>query len=353
LFVEDNKRIPKMGKAKLALNTIWSWSAHEDLLTLLRREKPDLVHFHNTFPLISPSAYSACRAMGVPVVQSLHNYRLSCPAATFFRAGQPCEACLGKSFAFPGVQHKCYRNSALQTSVVASMLTYHQWRDTWRKMVTVYIALSEFSRAKLVQSGLPAPKIMVKPNFVESPLASHSSAGRGYVLFAGRLSNDKGVSTLLDAWSGLDDIPLKVAGDGPLRADVETFNAVNKSFEFLGYRARQDVLAYMRQARFLVFPSEWYEVFPMTIVEAFASSLPVIASRLGAMAELIRDGETGLLFAPGDPKDLADKVRWLWRHPEEASRMGRAAREEYQKKYTPERNYQLLMQIYTQALNAI
>ena len=340
-----------MSRAALASGTTWSRPTRYHLLEMLRDARPNVAHFHNTFPLISPSAYSACREVRVPVVQTLHNYRLLCPAATFFRDGHVCEECLGKTPPWPGVMHGCYRGSRSQTAVVAAMLTTHRCLQTWKKQVDMYIALTEFSRRKFIEGGIPSDKIVFKPNFVHPDPGATESKGR-YALFVGRLSREKGLLTLLRAWQYLKKIPLKIAGDGPLMGEVQGFVRKQKlsNVELLGWCTREEVLRLMKGALFLVFPSEWYEGFALTIVEAFACGVPVIASRMGAMAEIVEDDRTGLHFTPEDPEDLAAKFEWAWAHPKQMMVMGREARAQYKQKYSAERNYQRLMEIYQMAI---
>lgn len=287
----------------------------------------------------------------MPVVQTLHNYRLICPNALFLREGKVCEDCLGKTIPYPALLHSCYRRSFAATAVTVAMLVFHRLLGTWRNQVDVYIALTEFARQKFIQGGLPAEKIVVKPNFIDPDPGERSSQG-DYALFVGRLAVEKGVSNLLAAWQHLPDVPLKIAGDGPLldqlRAQSEALGL--RQVEFLGRRDHDSVIDLMKGARFIVFPSVYYEGFPVTIVEAFACGLPVIASRLGAMQEIIQHGRTGLHFTPADPQDLAQKVREAWSNPGLTLEMGHNARAEYDAKYTAERNYQMLMQIYQTAI---
>jgi glycosyltransferase involved in cell wall biosynthesis len=350
-----------IGRAGLAARTIWSRQNHNELRSLLHRLKPDIVHFHNTFPLISPSAYAACREAAVPVIQELHNYRLLCPSAEFFRDGHPCEDCLGKTPPWPGVLHACYRSSRSQTAVVAAMLTAHRFRGTWRRDVDVYIAGTEFVRQKFIEGGFPPDKIVVKPNFVPNDPSAGGHDGN-FVLFVGRLTTNKGlqtllkamgVETLLKAWELLEGaVPLHIVGAGPLAETVRHAAESSPSIEYVGRLERSSVLALMRQAPTLIFPSEWYEPFGLVMVEAFACGLPVIGSRLASMAEIIDDGRTGLHFTPGDPADLAAKIQWAWTHPQEMQHMGMEARREYETKYTAERIYDQLMQIYERAMAA-
>ncbi len=334
-------------KALLPLRMIWARDAVRDLRALIAAEKPDVAHFHNTHFMISPAAYTACCEAGVPVVQTLHNYRLSCPAATFFRDGRVCEDCLGKGIAWPGVVHACYHNSRVLTGAVAATLAFHRLRRTWSQAVDVYIALTEFGRQKFVQAGLPAHKITVKPNFVSPDPGWREPAG-DYAIYMGRLSPEKGCRELLQAWRDLAGISLKVVGAGPLRDELVDYAGRQRltQVEFVDWLPREAALDVLGQSRVMVLPSTWYEGLPMTIIEAFACGVPVIASRTGVMAEIVTDGVTGLHFAAGDPADLAAKVRWAWDHPAEMAEMGRAARREFEQKYTAERNYAQLLRIY-------
>ena len=346
---ETNERISGMNRLVLAGTTIWSRDAHRTLGNLVRQTGAGIVHFHNTFPLLSPAVYSACKQAGAAVVQTLHNYRLVCPNGLLFRDGAPCEDCVGRTPPLPGMVHGCYGGSRAQTGVIAAMLTAHRLRGTWRQDVDAYVALTEFSRQKLIEGGLPAAKVAVKPNFLD-PAPERGLAGGEFFLFAGRLSPEKGVKTLLEAWaSQCPPAPLRIAGGGQLLGDVQDAANVNPMVEHLGPLDRPALLKQMRQARMLIFPSQVYENFPVTLVEAFACGLPVIASRVGAMAEIVDDGRTGLHFNPGDPDDLRAKVRWAWEHPDEIDRMAAEARREYEAKYTGEENYQQLMAIYDRA----
>jgi glycosyltransferase involved in cell wall biosynthesis len=337
----------------LAGRMVWARDTRREIASLIHSQKPDLVHVHNTFLMVSPSVYAACKEAHIPVVQTLHNYRLLCPAAIFFRRGSVCEECLEHSL-WRGVLHGCYRDSRAETSAVALMLAVHRWRRTWTWGVDRFIVLSGFSRQKFIKGGIPAEKMTVKPNFVYTDPGCRAGGGE-YALFIGRLSPEKRVVTLLAAWQQLQvRIPLRIIGGGP---ELEFLEARAKQMglsdvRFFGQLPREEVIAALKGARFLVFTSEWYENFPMTIVEAFACGVPVICSRLGAMKEIVADGCTGLHFTPGNADDLAAKVEWAWAHPEEMTAMGRAARAEYEAKYTAERNYTLLMEVYQRALDS-
>jgi glycosyltransferase involved in cell wall biosynthesis len=338
-------------KARSAKRMIWSSESTRDLRLLIAHEKPDLVHFHNTFFMISPSAYYICQKMGVAVVQTLHNYRLLCPNALFLKNGMVCERCLGKTPPWPGVLHGCWQASRLNTLGVATMLTVHRLLDTWNRQIDQFIALSSFAQGKFIQGGLPDEKIRIKPNFVHTDPGPGEADGN-YAIFVGRFWPFKRMITLLDAWRDLRGIPLKIAGGG---REANLVTQMIKKFriediELMGFRPHEEVFPLLKNARFLVFPTECYEGFPMTIAEAFASGVPVVASRLGSIEEIVEDGRTGLLFSPGDAEDLARKVQWAWTHEKEMRAMGKEGRREYETKYTAERNYQMLVDIYHLAL---
>ena len=345
-----NDQVKQVNRLTLAKDTVWNTSAYRELGALIRRERPHVVHFHNTLPLVSPAGYYAARAEGVPVIQTLHNYRLLCPVALFFRDGRVCEDCMGKAVPWPGVVHRCYRGSRTASGVIATMLTVHRALRTWTEMVDVYVALTEFARNKFIEGGLPAGKIVVKPNFV-APDPGRGQGGGGYALFVGRLAPEKGTETMLAAWDRLGTrIPLKIVGDGPLRDRVVEAAARQSNVEWLGHRPVEDVHALMGKADMLVFPSQWYETFGRVAAEAFAAGTPVIAANIGAVAELVEHGRTGLKFRPGDPEDLVTQVEWALSHSAELRSMREEVRAEFEAKYTAERNYRTLMEIYEAAL---
>ncbi|MHB8218682.1 MAG: glycosyltransferase, partial [Candidatus Sulfotelmatobacter sp.] len=281
-------------RISLAKRTIWASDTQKELLALLQQEKPDVVHVHNTFVMISPSIYFACYQAKVPVVQTLHNYRLLCPAATFFRDGKVCEECL--TSLWRGVQHACYHDSYSATAVVALMLGSHRLRNTWNREISSFVALSQFARNKFIEGGLPEDRIFIKPNFVHPDPGARSGDGE-HALFVGRLSPEKGVSTLLAAWKRLpQSIPLVIIGGGPDRELLEAQVAQEKltNVQFRGQLPREQTLAAINNARFVIIPSAWYETFCMAIAESFACSTPVICSRMGVMQELVADGRTVL-----------------------------------------------------------
>ena len=350
-YVEDNRRIAEIGRTATAVRTVWSSGTRLRLLTLLRRHRPAVAHFHNTFPLISPAAYWACAETGTPVVQTLHNYRLLCAAALFFRAGRPCEDCMGTRVTWPAVLHACYRGSRVETAGVSLMQGTHRLLGTWRKKVDLFVALSEFSKRKFIEGGIAEERIAVKPNFVHPDPGPRVALDGDFALFAGRLSTEKGIRVLLDAWMNLPHVPLVICGDGPMRSVVDRFARARPSgaVHACGAVARQKVLDLMQRARFLVFPSNCYENFPLAIAEAFACGLPVISTDIGAAAEIVDDGRTGTHFRSGDPLGLAAAADRLWGRPLQARDMGAEARTDFLSKYTAEANYELLMGLYSRA----
>lgn len=337
-------------RAGLAATTLWSRSSRARVRSALATARADVAHFHNTFPLVSPAVYGTCREQGVAVVQTLHNYRLLCPSATFFRDGKPCEDCLGRTPPWPAIVHACYRGSRAQTAVVAAMLTAHRMRRTWARDVDVFVALTAFSRQKFIEGGVPANRIAIKPNFAEPDPGAGQDARSGY-LFAGRLVEEKGIRTLLRAWTtpGVD-ARLRIAGDGPLAAEVMAAAERCSNIEYIGPLAREALHGEMRRAQALVFPSLWYEGFPVTIAEAFACGLPVIASRIGSLAEIVEDGRTGRLFTAGDSRALAGAVAPTRVAPSALAAMGAEARREYEARYSGPRNHEMLLDIYDRAI---
>jgi glycosyltransferase involved in cell wall biosynthesis len=331
---ESNQTIQNIGHLKTAARTIWSTPAYRLVREKLRQRKYDVMHVQNFFPLLSPSVYYAARSEGVPVVQTLRNYRLLCPKASFFRDGKVCE------------------ESRAGTAVVASMLTAHRFLHTWSNAVDVFVALTEFSKRKFVEGHLPERKILVKPNFVYPDLSIGDGGGK-YCIFVGRLAPEKGIGTLLKAWEHLDKhFVLKIIGDGPLANQVGDAARKMCNVEWLGWRIKEETHSLVARAYCLIFPSEWYEGMPRTVIESFAVGTPVLAANIGSMKEMIRDGENGILFKAGDRCDLGLAVRRFLDDSARISSMRRSARADFESKYTAEQNLPLLLDIYERAIQA-
>ncbi len=345
LYLRDNHEIAEQGTVRTAAASIWSGYTWRDFQSELDHVQPDLIHIHNTFPLISPSVYWAASKKRIPVVQTLHNFRLFCVQAMFLRDGAVCEDCLGAT-PWRGVMHGCYRGSRPHSGALALSLTAHRVMGTFRNKVARYIALNEFCRTKFAEGGLPRERIRIKPNFVDVP--EFESGRRHGALFVGRISPEKGADVLAGAARAMSGLQLTVIGTGPQQPRLAALPGVTS----LGWQEQGVVREHMRRAAYLVMPSVWYENFPRTLVEAFACGLPVIASRIGALAELVEPGHTGLMFEPGSAKSLQRTLTWAERNPERMREMGSNARRVYEREYTGSRNYEHFMSIYAEALGA-
>jgi glycosyltransferase involved in cell wall biosynthesis len=352
VYTRSNDDVAGQSRLALAGQTLWSQRTAYELEALITRFRPDLIHAHNTFPLLSPSLYWAAQRAAVPVVQTLHNFRLICLNALFLREGEVCEDCMGH-VPWKGVTRACYRGSRLASAALASMLVLHRGLGTYRNKVSRYIVLNEFCRDKFIEGGLPAERVVVKPNFVDwdeprivpSPFPEGGGEKRG-LLFVGRLSAEKGIATLAEAMQLVPSAELRVAGDGPEAGRLEGVLGVVRLGSLSGAAVRIE----MGRALALVVPSIWYETFGLVAIEAFACGTPVVASRIGALATLVQDGKTGLLFEPDSARDLADKMAWALAHPDEMAAMGRNAREQFEAEFSPEVNYRRLMEIYDEAI---
>jgi glycosyltransferase involved in cell wall biosynthesis len=344
---DEISRLPLLEKVTLPGRILWSSEDRRRVGALIRRSAPEIMHVHNTFPLISPSVLGAAREFGLPVVATLHNYRLMCSNGLLFRDGAPCELCVGRS-AWPAVVHRCYRDSRVASMPVALGIEAHTRLKTWTRDVSAFVALSKFARRKFMEAGLPAERILVKPNFALPPSQIREGPG-GFALFVGRLSAEKGVDLLIDAWSS-ELAPLQIVGEGHAGAVLKK-RAVRHgpSVQFLGPLSHERTMQIVRNARALVVPSRSYEAFPLVVAEAYAHAVPVIAPAAGAFPEIVRHGKTGLLFVPGDSNSLRARAVELM-DPPTSRRMGEAARQLYEDRYTPKRNLELLVHIYERVI---
>lgn len=347
-FTLHNDDVDELSKPRLAAGTIWSRKSAKRLRELVRQHRPDIVHFHNTLPLMSPSCYYAARSEGAAVVQTLHNYRLLCPKATFFRDNRTCEDCLHKKIKWPAIRHGCYRDSRAASAAVTAMLTVHGVLGTYRKQVDAFIACSEFTREKMIEGGYPGELIHTKPNFVPTDPGVGSGAG-GYPMYLGRLSQEKGIAVLVKAWDQMPDSPLMVVGKGPMQDDIEALTQRHAKVTHEPWVSFPRLGELLGNAAFLILPTMNYEGFPKVIVEAYAHGVPVVASKIGAMAYVIEDGVTGRHVKYDDADDLARVVRELLADPDQLARMRRGARAAYESLYTAEANYQTLVDIYDKA----
>ncbi|HET6297849.1 MAG TPA: glycosyltransferase [Kribbella sp.] len=343
---DDIAQMSRKDRALLPFRSVWSFADERDLTFRLRERRPDIVHVHNTFPLLSPSVLRAARREGLPVVATLHNFRLMCANAVLQRDGGPCEACVGR-IPWRGVAHGCYRGSKAQSLPLATGIAVHNAFHTWQRYVTTLIAPSEFVRSRYIAGGFKPEKIVVKPHAVPHSGAVRTGPGDA-VVFLGRLTEDKGFADLLRAWdSSLGK--LVVIGDGPLRGEADARALTDPSVSVLGELPWADCMEVLRSARVAVVPARSYETFGLVVVEAFAHGVPVVASRLGALAELVDDGETGALTEPDDSEGLR-KALGLLTHPATSIACGLRARQVYLDRFTPERDLAATERIYADAI---
>lgn len=313
------------------------------------RECPDLVHIHNFFPQLTPSIHKTLAARGLPIVQTLHNYRLLCANAMFMRDERVCELCLGGGN-HHALFHRCYRGSLPATLAVLRMQNAAIGDEGWQRSVSQFIALTQFSRSKFIEGGLPGEKIAVKPNFVPDPgLVEPGEHERSGALFVGRIAPGKGVSALVEASRFMPALSVTIVGDGPDLALLRQRAPANVSFT--GQLPGEQVLAKMKRAAMLIMPSSWYEGFPVTLVEAFSCGLPVIAPRLGSLGEIIENGRNGLLYEPDDPAGLRDMIKAAFADAAARHRMSQGARTAYEQCFSPDTNFAQLMDIYHTALD--
>ena len=347
---------PLVGALRGALATPWNPFAARAVRRAIERERPDVMHVHNTFPLLSPAIFRAARGTATATVATLHNYRNFCAAAVLTRDGAPCTRCLDERSAWPAVRYGCYRGSRAATLPLAAMTSLHRRAGTWRNDVDRFIALTRFQRGVVVRAGLDEERVRVKPHFLASPAPAIPFGERdASVLFVGRLGPEKGVRPLVEAWLrwGAAAPRLELIGDGPERAALEALaagSAGGARVAILGPMAFGDAQARLARARLLVLPSVCIEGFPMVIREAYAAAVPVAASRLGPLPELVRDGATGVLFEAGDPEAIRVAVSGVWSDQERLAGMAQAARGEFEAKYTAEAGYGALIGIYEEAI---
>lgn len=330
-----------LGLARIGGHAVWSRAAVSEVRRLVRTRRVDVVHCHNLFPMLSPAVLAAAAKEGSAVVVTLHNYRFLCLPSTFLRDGAVCEDCLGR-LPWPGVLHRCYRNSLLGSGALAASLTLHRGLGTLNQ-VHGYLAVSGFLRDKYVGAGFPPSRISLKPNFV--PAVRQREGPGDYFLFLGRLSTEKGLATLVEI-SRQTPAPVVVAGDGP---DRDLVRNAPPSLDYRGNLLGHELPPLLAGARALLVPSRWYEGAPRVVLEAYAAGVPVLASRIGALPELVEDGESGLLAAPDDVPAWRAAVERLCEDAE-SERMGARARRLWQERYSPERGLENLEQAYRSSL---
>lgn len=352
LFSNDQIKTP-LDKLKSALGCVFNPTSRKIVINKINAFKPDIIHIHNFFHVASPSILYAARKYKIPVVMTLHNYRLICPSAILFFNNRIYEKSIHKIFPFDAIIKGVYRNSRLETAMVAFTTGIHKVLGTWKTKVTRYIALTEFARNKFLDSSLKVSphQIVVKPNFVED-FGTNLSERENFYLFIGRLSEEKGIFKLLDSARSLPDISFKIIGDGPLKDEVMLAAQEHRNLEYLGFQQKEFIVEQLKKAKALLFPSVWYEGFPMTILEAFSCGTPVIASNLGGPGEIINDEVNGLLFNWKDTEAFGDAIKRLQGDPDFQRKLCINARQTYDALYTPEKNYKFLLNIYKEAISS-
>jgi len=346
--VVDNRDLsPWLGPLLTAWRLPWSRPSYRRLTALLRAERPDVVHFHNIFPQITVSAYDACRDLGIPVVQTLHNFRIWCAAGTFYRSGAICRECVDHG-PDRAVRYRCYRGSGAGSRAVVRMQRSAAERRVWTTRVDRFIALTPFAKKTVIELGLPADRVVVKPNFCRPPTEPRSTPGDS-ALFVGRLAPEKGVEVAVRAFLEMPGRRLRIAGSGPEEGALRSLAGGAPNIEFLGAVPPGQVESLMRASAFLIVPSLWYEMFPRVVVEAFAMRLPVVASRLGSLADIVVDGETGALFEAGDAGDLRRCCERLLADGNANATLGLQAGIRHDRDYSPKVSRDALLRIYGDA----
>ncbi len=349
-YVLHNDDVARYTRLQLLGKTVWSREARHDIRERVLTFKPDVVHVHNTLPLMSPSIYSAARSAGAAVVQTLHNYRLVCPGAYCQLDGTPCEKCVHKTFKWPAVRHACYRENRAATASIAGMLAAHHLLGTFRKHIDLMVTCSRFARDKFVAAGFDPDHIVCKPNFLREDLGVGHGDGK-FAMFLGRLSPEKGIGTLIEAWDRDDlDLPLHVAGGGPMADAVRDLARRRRNVKYLGHCPREMVEAELRAAALLVFPSQTYEGMPMTLLEAMQAGTPIVGSDRGAIPELVMAGKTGRVFPPGDADALRDAVKDMMGNPPALRSLRGSVRHTYEIQFSAEPAYRSLIDTYRRAI---
>ena len=348
LIRSNTKEIKGLGsKLSVAKNLSYSNFSKRLVYEEIRKIKPDIVHIHNFFPLWTTSILDACVENNVPVVMTLHNYRTICAKGDLFRGGKICEKCLNHSNYY-SVLYGCYQNSRIKSIPVAKMISDNQKKNILNNKVNCFITMSNFAKKKFIQANFLKKKLHIKTNFspVTISYISTKKVRQNFCLYVGRLSDEKGISTLLKAWENIN-YPLKIFGNGPL---INQLNKDQKNVTFFGHQNKKIILKEMRLAKLLIFPTECYEGNPLTILESFASGLPVLASNIGSVSEMIVDKHNGIFFKAGNIKDIRNKINWALSNPSKCDKISKNALNEFKKKYSKKTNYNLLIEIYKKAI---
>ncbi|MBA3523546.1 MAG: glycosyltransferase [Geodermatophilaceae bacterium] len=336
-----------LSAVRSATKSIWNVEVTREVAAKITSFRPDVAHVHTPFPLMSPAVFRTAKRLGVPTVTTLHSYRWSCVAATCFRDGHVCEDCVGKTLKLPGIRHRCYHGSLGASAALTGSLLLHRTIGTQQHKVDRWISLTGFGKRLLERDGLPADKIVVKPNSMPDPGEPTGPAAEPYVAIAARLVDVKGIETLLRAWPQVTPgLTLKIAGDGALRGAVEAAAAAYPTIEYLGWLGEAEVGALMAGARAMIVPSEWYEGLPLVVLRSLSYGTPLVVSDLENICEDIVGDDTGVAFATGDAAALAAALSGIVTAPQVWADRRAVARQSYLDRYTPEVDLARLEQIY-------
>ncbi|WP_158513354.1 glycosyltransferase family 4 protein [Exiguobacterium sp. ZWU0009] len=363
LYIESNSNINQNNKiqmVKTGINTIWSVSSFKKFRKILAELKPDIIHVHNTFPIISPSIYKAAKVQKIPLVQTLHNYRLVCSNGLLLKNGLPCEKCVGKKIPFESLKNRCYKDSLTGTFAINAMQVINKSTGNYNKNVDAYICLTEFAKNIMVRDGFPKEKLFVKPNFlnednsklIENNLKLSPEKNNNFV-FVGRVSKEKGINDILEAFEEIDQssFSLTIIGDGPEKSILEEKYGNNQNIIWKGWIENEKVKEEIAKNNFLVMGSKWYEGFPMVLLEAMSLGKPVIVPNHAGFPEIVTS-ETGMLFKPNDIKSLKNTLQIAINQSEfDFQNMSIKSKEIFKLKYTSKQNYSELLEIYQSAIN--
>lgn len=347
----DNREVERIGSVRAALKAVWNHEAVVETNRRIGEFRPDIIHVHTPFPIMSPSVFVAARRAEIPVVNTSHSYRYSCINATLLRENAICEQCVGRRIKAAAVIHRCYKNSLPGSLAMATSLTLHHNVGTFTRGIDRFIALTPFMREKLIAEGIPADRISVLPNAAPDP-GPPAQQPRGFAAYLGRFIEEKGIRTILRAWTQMEaDIRITFVGDGVLRGEIEAAAARDPRITVLPWMDSEGVARFLADAEVVLMPSEWFEGLPLLIPESFSIGTPIIASDVGNFSDLIDPGRTGDRFRSGDATDLVRSVRWFFEEADRAA-LRRNARAEYEMNYSPERQLDALEGIYREVIAA-
>jgi len=348
-YTKDNKETDSYNlnkKINFFAQTIFSSSTKKELKTIIKDFKPDIAYTHNIFPLISPSIFHTLHAESIPCVQNVQDYRWLCPNGVFYINDSICEKCKNGAF-WNAIRYKCFRDSFLLSGLYATTIGTNRLSGVFKK-IDAFVCTTEFNKQKLMEAGIEEKRLFIKPNYLDITNIEPSVGTGNHIIFLGRLSQEKGLWTLIKAFEKIKDIQLKIVGTGPLEHPLRKYikeNSIN-NISIEGFKEGDEKNNLIKNALFMVFPSEWYEHFPIVLLEAFAFGKPVIASDIGNMPLIVENEKSGLHFKAGDIDDLIEKIRILSQNNSEITRMGEFARKKIETYYTPEINYKILKSIF-------